>query len=83
MLSLPAGVLPDPDVEFYTNAIEHSDRPVAVGRNNWRVVGSPRGARFAADHFSLIDMCETLRIDPHNNSSITWNEVPRTPISRP
>lgn len=56
--------LEDPDVELDTNALERAIRPVAIGRNNWRVAGSPRGAHLAADLFSIIGMCKSLGIDP-------------------
>lgn len=57
--------LDDPQVEIDTNAIERAIRPIAIGRRNWHVAGSPQGAETAAALFSIIGMCKALDIDPH------------------
>lgn len=57
--------LDDPQVELDTNAIERAIRPIAIGRRNWHVAGSPQGAETAAALFSIIGMCKALDIDPH------------------
>ncbi len=47
------------------NAAERSLRGIAIGRRNWLFLGSDRGGRAAAVHFSLIASClRTLNVEP-------------------
>jgi transposase len=46
------------------NAAERALRPIAVGRNNWLFVGSPRGGQTAAVLFSFTSTCRRLNLDP-------------------
>jgi transposase len=57
--------LDDPKIEIDTNGIERQMRSVAMGRKNWYVAGSAKGAVTAARLFSIINMCKAIGIDPH------------------
>jgi transposase len=46
------------------NLSERTLRAVAVGRNNWGVVGSAAGGQTAAVLYSLVGTCKHLGIDP-------------------
>lgn len=46
------------------NLAERTLRAVAVGRNNWGVVGSEVGGRTAATLYSIVGTCKHLSIDP-------------------
>ena len=47
------------------NAAERALRGIALGRRNWMFVGSDRGGRAAAIHFSLIASCLRNGIEPY------------------
>lgn len=46
------------------NLAERTLRAVAVGRNNWGVIGSEVGGRTAATLYSIVGTCKHLGIDP-------------------
>jgi hypothetical protein len=46
------------------NLSERTLRAIAVGRNNWGVLGSERGGRTAAVLDSVVGTCKHLGIDP-------------------
>jgi hypothetical protein len=46
------------------NLSERTLRAIALGRNNWGVLGSERGGRTAAVLFTLVGTCKHLGIDP-------------------
>jgi hypothetical protein len=46
------------------NLSERTLRAVALGRNNWGVIGSETGGQTAAVLFSVIGTCKQLGIDP-------------------
>jgi len=46
------------------NLAERTLRAVAVGRNNWGVVGSEVGGQTAATLYSIVGTCKHLSIDP-------------------
>jgi hypothetical protein len=46
------------------NLAERTLRPVALGRNNWGVLGSEAGGRTAATLYSVVGTCKHLGIDP-------------------
>lgn len=46
------------------NVAERTLRVVALGRNNWGVVGSERGGKTAAVLYSVVQTCKHLGIDP-------------------
>jgi hypothetical protein len=52
------------DLAIDNNLSERTLRAVAVGRNNWGVVGSEKGGRTAAVLYSVVGTCKHLLIDP-------------------
>ena len=46
------------------NLSERILRAIAVGRNNWGVLGSEAGGRTAAVLYSMVGTCKHLGIDP-------------------
>jgi len=46
------------------NAAEQALRGIAIGRKNWLFLGSDRGGRAAAVHYSLIQSAKRHRLDP-------------------
>lgn len=56
--------LDDGELEIDNNAAERALRQIAVGRNNWIWIGSLRGGKTAAIHYTLIQSCKRHDIDP-------------------
>ena len=46
------------------NLSERTLRAIALGRNNWGVIGSETGGRTAAVLYSVIGTCKHLGLDP-------------------
>ena len=46
------------------NLSERTLRCIALGRNNWGVIGSETGGKTAAVLYSLVGTCKHLGIDP-------------------
>jgi hypothetical protein len=46
------------------NVAERALRGIAIGRRNWLFLGSDRGGRAAATHFSLIASCLRNHVEP-------------------
>ena len=46
------------------NLSERTLRAIALGRNNWGVLGSARGGRTAAVLYTLVGTCKHLGLDP-------------------
>ena len=46
------------------NLSERTLRAVALGRNNWGVIGSEAGGRTAAVLYSVVGTCKHLGLDP-------------------
>jgi hypothetical protein len=49
------------------NLSERTLRAIALGRNNWGVIGSAGGGTTAAVLYSLVGTCKHLGIDPFAN----------------
>ena len=64
------------------NACERALRPLVVGRKNWQVAGSARGAEVAANLYSLIGTCKALDIDPEKYLADVLVAVSTTPESQ-
>lgn len=54
----------DPALNIDNNTAERAIRAIAVGRKNWLFLGSDRGGRAAAIHFSLIASAKRHGLDP-------------------
>ena len=65
----------DPD----NNEAERGHRGIAIGRNNWRMVGSDRGGEAAAIHFSFIASCKMNNVEPFTYLVDVLRRLPTTP----
>jgi hypothetical protein len=65
----------DPD----NNEAERGHRGIAIGRNNWRMVGSDRGGEAAAIHFSFIASCKMNQVEPFTYLVDVLRRLPTTP----
>jgi hypothetical protein len=65
----------DPD----NNEAERGHRGIAIGRKNWRMVGSDRGGEAAAIHFSFIASCKINQVEPFTYLVDVLGRLPNTP----
>jgi transposase len=63
------------------NPAERAHRGIAIGRKNWMFVGSERGGRAAATHFSLLASCIRNAVEPFAYLVDVLNRLPATPAS--
>lgn len=56
--------LDDGDLDIDNNEAEQALRGIAIGRRNWLFLGSDRGGRAAAVHYSLIQSAKRHGLDP-------------------
>lgn len=61
------------------NEAERGHRGIAIGRKNWRMVGSQRGGHSAAIHFSFISSCKMNRVEPFSYLVDVLQRLPHTP----
>ena len=61
------------------NEAERSHRGIAIGRKNWRMVGSDRGGEAAAIHFSFIASCQMNNVEPFTYLVDVLRRLPHTP----
>ena len=62
--------LDDPVLGPDTNPTERAIRPFVIGRKNWLLAGSPRGAHASATLYSLV---ETAKANGHEPMFVTVN----------
>ena len=74
--------LDDARVPIHNNACEVAIRPVAVGRRNWLLAGSPRGGRAAATIYTLVESCKRAGVDPQAYLTDVLTRVATHPASR-
>jgi hypothetical protein len=68
-------------LDIDNNAAERAHRSIAIGRRNWMFVGSERGGRAAATHFSFIASCKMNGLEPFEYLVDVLNRLPTTPAS--
>ncbi len=61
---------------------ERAIRPFAIGRNNWVMAGSPRGAAASADLYSLIETIKLNGLEPYFALRYILTKLPATPPER-
>ena len=74
--------LEDGRVEMDNNGIEHSIRPLAIGRKNWLHIGHIEAGDRAAVLYSLLATCVRLGIDPREYLCNVLERIPTHPIER-
>ena len=70
------------EAEIDNNSIEHTMRPVALGRKNFLFAGSPDGGKAAATLYSLITTCKRLDINPYEYLKDVLDRISTHPASR-
>ena len=70
-----------------TNVVENAIRPFVVGRKNWLIAGSPRGAHASASLYSVIETAKLNNLEPYwflrylltkleqERDTMNWEEV--------
>ncbi len=58
------------------NLAERSIRPFTVGRKNWLVAGSPKGATASSVIYSIIETCKANKINPRKYLEKVFTELP-------
>lgn len=64
------------------NAIERTIRPIALGRNNYLFVGSPRGGHVAATMYSLRSTAKLNGLNAYDWLKDTLIRLPSQPSNR-
>jgi hypothetical protein len=70
------------EAEIDNNGIEHTLRPVAIGRKNYLFCGSPAGGENAATLYSLVTTCKRLRINSWEYLRDVIDRLSTHPMSR-
>ena len=70
------------EAEIDNNGIEHTLRPVALGRKNYLFCGSPGGGENAATLYSLVTTCKRLRINSWEYLRDVIDRLSTHPMSR-
>ena len=71
------------DCPFLTpdnNEAERAIRPFTIGRKNWVLSGSPRGASASATIYSLIETLKLNNLEPYYALRYILTKLPSTPI---
>ncbi len=74
--------LEDGRVEMDNNGIEHSNRPIAIGRKNWLRIGHIDAGDRAAVMYSLLASCARMGIDPREYLHDVLERIPAHPINQ-
>jgi len=59
-----------------TNLVENAIRPFVVGRKNWLLSGSPRGAHASATLYTLIETARANGLEPYRYLAYIFSKVP-------
>lgn len=60
------------------NVVERAIKPFTVGRKNWLISGSPRGAYASAVLYSLIETAKANGVDPYYYLRYLFDFIPVT-----
>ena len=63
------------NIEIDNNAVENLIRPLALGRKNYLFMGSPDGAKAAANIYSLLATCKANGISPYQYFKIMLEKI--------
>jgi transposase len=74
--------LEDGRIPIDSNRVERAIRPIALGRRNWLLAGSDRGARWAATFYTLIGTCKLQGVEPFAYLTDVLDRVSVHPRSR-
>ena len=71
--------LENPRVPLDNNATEQSIRPFCVGKHNWHLIDTIRGAKASAMIYSLVETVKANNLKPYDYFSYVLTEMPKTP----
>lgn len=74
--------LEDGRIEMDNNGIEHSIRPLAIGRKNWLHIGHIEAGDRAAVFYSIFATCARMGIDPREYLYDVLEKLPIQPFDR-
>jgi transposase len=66
------------EIEIDNNLVENIIRPTAVGKKNWLFIGDEAAGQTSAIHFTLINECRRLGLDPQDYYTRTLEKLPRS-----
>lgn len=64
------------ELEIDNNLIENSIRPSALGKRNWLFIGDPQAGDRAAIHYSILETCRRLGINPKEYLLDVFSRLP-------
>ena len=68
--------LEDGHIAISNNLAENSIRPFTIGRKNWLISGSPKGARASAVVYSIIETAKANGLDPYKYLNYVFKNMP-------
>ncbi len=71
--------LGEPDVPPDNNASERAIRPFCVGKHNWHVIDTVRGAKASAVIYSIVETAKANNLKPYEYCSFLLTELSRIP----
>lgn len=64
------------EIEIDNNLVENVIRPTAVGKKNWLFIGDETAGQTSAIHFTLVNECRRLGLDPQDYYTRTLEKLP-------
>ena len=69
--------LSDPNIPLENNAAERAIRPFTVGRKNWVMIDTPKGARASAAIYSIIETAKMYDLKLYDYIRYLLEELPK------
>ena len=69
--------LDDPTLPLDNNIAEQAIRPFCVGRNNWKLIDTPHGARASAMIYSLVETAKANNLNIYKYLEYLLTEIPQ------
>jgi hypothetical protein len=71
-----------PYARLDNNVAERAVRPLAVGRKNWIFLGNKNGGKAAAIHFSIVQTCRALGVNPQEYLEDVMRRIQSHPANK-
>lgn len=68
--------LKDGNCSISSNLAENSIRPFTIGRKNWLLSSSPKGAAASANVYSIIETAKTNGLNPYEYLKFIFQDLP-------
>lgn len=69
--------LDDPSIPLDNNIAEQAIRPFCVGRNNWKLIDTPHGAKASAMIYSLVETAKANNLNIYKYLEYLLTEIPQ------